>query len=282
MKMKILSLAFFLGVTAFAQNVYDFVGSSCSLGNIGLNIIGQQISLNDTNASAAVKSRCAIIPDGQFQTVGFTTNELATWGSNPGAAPQTFLDKLAQARGLWIVYYSSIINNTSPLSVTGPSSLSCVAGASCAATFTSVGGTAPLTWSVIGGSLPSGLSVNSSGVLSGTVSAATTASITVQVIDATLSTASSPVAITITSANSGNPSSNVSFSDAEVPSGSVNGSNTAFSLANSPAPSASLILSRNGMVMTAGIDFTLSGSTITFLSASVPQTGDGLVAWYRY
>jgi hypothetical protein len=73
-----------------------------------------------------------------------------------------------------------------------------------------------------------------------------------------------------------------SFSDSEVPSGSINGSNTTFTLANSPSPAASLDLSLNGLLMKSGTDFTLSGNTISFLIASTPQTGDILVASYRY
>lgn len=46
---------------------------------------------------------------------------------------------------------------------------------------TASGGTTPYTWSVSAGSLPAGLSLNSSGVISGTPTAATTASFTVKV-----------------------------------------------------------------------------------------------------
>ncbi len=73
-----------------------------------------------------------------------------------------------------------------------------------------------------------------------------------------------------------------SFSDGEVPAGSINGSNTTFTLANLPSPVGSLDLYRNGLLMKAGSDFTISGNTILFLTASTPQTGDLLVASYRY
>jgi hypothetical protein len=45
------------------------------------------------------------------------------------------------------------------------------------------------------------------------------------------------------------------------------------------------MLIRNGLLQTAGIDYTLSGNTITFLAGAIPQstpTPDGLVAWYRH
>ena len=79
--------------------------------------------------------------------------------------------------------------------------------------------------------------------------------------------------------------SGVNYSDAEVPGGTVNGVNATFTLAAAPSPAVSLLLHRNGLLQTAGIDYTLSGNTITFLTGAIPQstpTPDGLVAWYRH
>jgi len=73
-----------------------------------------------------------------------------------------------------------------------------------------------------------------------------------------------------------------SFSDGEVPSGAVNGSNTSFTLAFAPSPAASLDLFRNGLLMEQGTDYNLSGNSISFVLASTPQTGDLLLANYRY
>lgn len=73
-----------------------------------------------------------------------------------------------------------------------------------------------------------------------------------------------------------------SFSDEETPGGSINGSNTVFTLAYSPSPAASLLLYLNGLLMTQGIDYTLTGNSISFLPASVPQAGDVLTGSYRY
>ncbi|HML15470.1 MAG TPA: hypothetical protein VK419_00530 [Bryobacteraceae bacterium] len=73
-----------------------------------------------------------------------------------------------------------------------------------------------------------------------------------------------------------------SYSDDETPSGAINGSNTSFTLVNAPSPPASLSLYLNGLLMTQGIDYTLSGNAISFLTASTPQSGDLLVASYRY
>lgn len=70
------------------------------------------------------------------------------------------------------------------------------------------------------------------------------------------------------------------FVTRETPSGSVNGSNTTFTLANTPtAGSEELYL--NGMLMEpgAGNDYTISGATITMLSA--PTTGEKIRVNYR-
>lgn len=75
----------------------------------------------------------------------------------------------------------------------------------------------------------------------------------------------------------------VNFADNETPSGSMNGSNGAFTLANNPSPDSSVILFLNGQQLTQGVDFTVSGTTINF--SSPPDAGfSGLPfkAFYRY
>src|SRR5581483_2234276 len=73
-----------------------------------------------------------------------------------------------------------------------------------------------------------------------------------------------------------------SFADAEVPSGAANGVNTVFTLAFTPSPASSLDLYRNGLLMSQGADYQISGNTVTFFLDSVPQSGDLLVAHYRF
>lgn len=71
------------------------------------------------------------------------------------------------------------------------------------------------------------------------------------------------------------------FADAEVPSGTINGSTTAFTLAHTPSPAASLLCFENGVAQrAAGADFTLATATITYGVA--PPTGTTLVCSYRY
>ena len=71
------------------------------------------------------------------------------------------------------------------------------------------------------------------------------------------------------------------FSDAETPTGAVNGSNTIYTLAHAPSPAASLIFTVNGQVLApVGVDFTLTSATVTVNTA--PPTGSTVLAWYRY
>lgn len=71
----------------------------------------------------------------------------------------------------------------------------------------------------------------------------------------------------------------------ETPAGTVNGTNRTFTLVYTPFPIDSLMLFRNGQLVTQGVgnDFTLDKNVITFLNgspSSVPQTGDTLRALY--
>jgi hypothetical protein len=72
------------------------------------------------------------------------------------------------------------------------------------------------------------------------------------------------------------------FADDEIPAGSINGTNAVFTLAFTPSPTLSLKLYKNGMLMRQTNDYTLSGSSITFVTAAVPQAGDSLFAYYRH
>ena len=76
-------------------------------------------------------------------------------------------------------------------------------------------------------------------------------------------------------------SGSTGFVDAEIPSGTIDGSNAAFALASAPNPPASLQLSRNGLLNRQGVDYTLTNASITFLGPSIPTSGDRISAYYR-
>ena len=71
------------------------------------------------------------------------------------------------------------------------------------------------------------------------------------------------------------------FTDGETPAGLINGSNAVFTLADAPSPETSLSLYRNGLLQKQGVDYVISGNTITFAPGSIPQEGDVLLASYR-
>lgn len=72
----------------------------------------------------------------------------------------------------------------------------------------------------------------------------------------------------------------VQFAMGEQLSGTVDGSNTSFSIAHTPAGSKVMVF-RNGLMQVAGgTDYTLSGTSVTF--ASAPSSGDDLRAVYFY
>jgi hypothetical protein len=70
------------------------------------------------------------------------------------------------------------------------------------------------------------------------------------------------------------------FVDAEVPSGSINGSNTTFTLANTPtAGSEKVYLNGVRLFVGGSNDYTISGATITM--AAAPLTGERIIVDYR-
>ncbi len=68
------------------------------------------------------------------------------------------------------------------------------------------------------------------------------------------------------------------FVDGETPSGLVNDTNTVYTLASTPVVG-SVKVYLNGMRMKVTEDYTISGTTLTFLIA--PATGDNILIDYR-
>ncbi|MBK9170211.1 MAG: hypothetical protein IPM24_22505 [Bryobacterales bacterium] len=98
-------------------------------------------------------------------------------------------------------------------------------------------------------------------------------------IDAALGSLADCVRVDGTAAPCGTAS--VAFFDRETPGGVVDGVNTLFNLLFQPEPPESVRLFRNGLLQTAGVDYSVSGSAITFLPGAAPQPGDVLAAYYR-
>lgn len=83
----------------------------------------------------------------------------------------------------------------------------------------------------------------------------------------------------------GGSAGGTTFTDAEVPSGSINGTdgtdgNATFTLAATPT-AGSVHLYLNGLRLKLTTDYTISGTTITILAPNIPITGSTLLADYR-
>jgi hypothetical protein len=79
----------------------------------------------------------------------------------------------------------------------------------------------------------------------------------------------------------GASSTSLTFVDSEVPAGTMDGSNAAFSLAYTPNPASAILLFRNGLLLTQGRDYTLTANAIYFQPGAAPQSGDVVLASYR-
>jgi hypothetical protein len=86
----------------------------------------------------------------------------------------------------------------------------------------------------------------------------------------------------------GGQSGVVTWINNELPSGTIDGTNAVFNLANVPNPSSSVLLMKNGQCLFSGVGYTLNGQTITFQTGYIPQpasgsdvVGDLLRAWYQ-
>lgn len=108
--------------------------------------------------------------------------------------------------------------STSALAVTSSTVPAAKAQAAYSATLTASGGTAPYTWSMTSGTLPTGLTFAASGTISGMPTQAGSSSFTVQVTDSSspAKTASQPLSMTVSAATA-----QLQISSSSAPSGQV-------------------------------------------------------------
>lgn len=103
----------------------------------------------------------------------------------------------------------------------------------------------------------------------------------------TKATLTAGTGITITNGNGSITIATTAFTSSnfvtrEVPTGTVNGSNATFTLANTPTAGTEEVYV-NGILQNVGVgnDYTISTNTITFLTGAIPQTGDVVLVNYR-
>jgi hypothetical protein len=70
------------------------------------------------------------------------------------------------------------------------------------------------------------------------------------------------------------------FTHKEVPSGTINGSNTAFTLTYAPTSNDSIDVFVNGILQRLTTDYSVSGTTLTFVTA--PAIAQELYVSYQY
>ena len=149
-----------------------------------------------------------------------------------------FTVKVADATSLTATQALSITVNattaTATITITPTSLPYAIQNSAYSATLTAAGGTAPYSWSIASGTLPSGLALASStGVISGTPTTTGTSSFTVKATDATSLTATQALSITVLT------SSPFALWKLDETSGSIasdsSGNNNTATLLNSPA-----------------------------------------------
>jgi len=163
------------------------------------------------------------------------------FGDNDVASMTTYSNPIlygGDGRGSRICLFLNLNNATCAFSVPGTGivtlSISCASppggtvGIAYTHTFPVVGGTSPFTFAITVGSLPSGLTLNTStGIVSGTPTTPGSSSFTIQVTDASSLTSSVPCSITITGgvsiscASPPNGTNGVSYSHAFPASGGI-------------------------------------------------------------
>ena len=172
----------------------------------------------------------------------------------------------------------SIVINAAP-SITTSSLPGATVGTAYNQTMAATGGTAPLTWSIQSGSLPAGLSLNSStGAITGTPTASGTSNFTAKVTDNVAATASKALSIVVTSGGTSATYQYVS-SDTETSTTSTNYVNKA-TITFTPSASDSWVvfafaeIKNSSTSYLTGIRLTIDGSVAQDSTIAPKATND--------
>jgi hypothetical protein len=244
------------------------------------------IAIRDANANVSANN---FIENAVTTPTAGTTTTLTVSSAKTqqftGSSTQTVV--LPNATTLAVGHQFVVMNRSSgaiTVNMNGGSLLQTLA-ASSFAIFTLINaGTAAGTWDAIyssggGSGTVTTVSVVSANGFAGTVAnAGTTPAITMQTsVTGVLKGNGTAISAAVASTDYMAPAS---FVTRETPSGTINGVNTTFTLANTPIVNTEQVF-LNGLLLEpgAGNDYTISGATITMLI--VPATGDRLKANYQ-
>jgi hypothetical protein len=220
-------------------------------------------------------------------TAGTTTTLTVSSAKNQqfaGSSTQTLV--MPNATTLQLGHQFYVMNRSSgavTVNMSGGSLLQTMAGGTFAVFTLTFNGTAPGQWDVAytaagGGGSVTTVSVVSANGFAGTVAnATTTPAITISTtITGLLKGNGTAISAAVAGTDYMAPSN---FVVRETPTGTINGVNVTFTLANTPIAGTEMLF-LNGILQEpgAGNDYTISGVTITMLSA--PLTGDRLKACY--
>lgn len=109
----------------------------------------------------------------------------------------SFTAQVADSAAHTASYTYALSITSSPLAISTASLANGTAGTAYSATLAATGGTSPYTWTITSGGLPAGLSLASSGAISGTPTTAATYSFSVQVTDSSSGTSTKTLSMTV-------------------------------------------------------------------------------------
>ena len=269
------------GVPVVSGSFAFIVGATDSRSGIGRRLLQFNVSSGDARPiSITLNPQTVQVAPGatvQFTAAVQNTSQTAViWSSSAGSVSPNGLFTAPMSPGTAVVTAAAAASNgvrtsanitvktvqSTPLSIATSSLSSGQVNTAYDESITAQGGTAPYTWSLISGSLPSGLTLNpSTGLIAGNVSQAGAFTFTAEVTDASAKTATRQLTLTATASNSGNFDG-----PAELPRATVQST-----VADTPAPGTIINVAAGGNLQ-AAIDSASCGDTIQ-LQAGATFTG---------
>ena len=202
---------------SYLQQIYNKAHS------LGLKVV---FNTGVDSWSDSLMSYCDIINSSEVWNNAPLTASQSKWASRTwlltqgvnDATTAANLTKAAWAKGIlaeyacssygaipsWLPSYYALVSGSNPVvtvpSISTTSLSSGTLGAAYSQILSATGGMTPYTWTVSAGTLPAGLTISTSGVISGTPTTVGTKALTFKVTDSNNTTATKPLSITINNA----------------------------------------------------------------------------------